>query len=442
MAVVGSGHVRSDPAATEGDSRDWTGRFFGIPVAVVRPADVAEVSGVLRVCESHGAAVVPQGGNTGLVGGSVPRGGEVLLSLRRLGSIGEVTASGVVEAAAGVTLSQIHEAVRGSGWRFPLDLGSRDVATVGGMVATNAGGHLAVRFGTMRRLLSGLEWVGADGGIHSRMTAPAKDNSGYDLMGLLAGSEGTLGVVTAARLVLVPDPAQRLVARIECATTRELIDTTARLLQAPALEAVEFMCAECLGLGAAPVTVLAEFASDGEVLAAAAPWLDDGVAVAIDPVARRRAWAERDAIPQRIRAEGVALKCDVGLPLEGLADFLDVIGERCRAVAPQAVVWRFGHAGDGNVHLNVTGVPVELHEAIETAVFAEVLERGGTIAAEHGVGVAKAPWVERIHAPADLAVMRAVKAALDPAGILNPGVILPTAPATRAPPGAPRPDPS
>jgi FAD/FMN-containing dehydrogenase len=432
--------VLRTPDVTAGYCVDWTGRFSGTPVAVVRPGDVAEVSGVLQVCESRGVPVVPQGGNTGLVGGSVPRGGEVVLSLRRLGGLDRLGPGGEIAAGAGVTLQQLHGALAGTGWRLPIDFGSRDSATVGGMVATNAGGHLATRFGTMRRSISGLEWVGADGSIHSTMDRPPKDNRGYDLIGLLAGSEGTLGVITAARLRLVPEPLHRLVARVGCSSSGELVALTGRLLGCASVTAIEFMHAECLGPGSAPVTVLVELSSDTDALPDAAALLGEEAEVALDATTQRRLWAQRDAIPERIRADGVPLKFDVGLPLGELASFLDQVGARCRTVAPDARVWRFGHAGDGNVHLNVTGVSPDAHEQLEAVVFGTVLAHGGTISAEHGTGIAKAHWTDRVHTPAEVATMRAIKAALDPTGILNPGVILPTRPAPPAPRAAPRPD--
>lgn len=419
---------------------DWTGRFSGVPVAVVRPGSVAEVSGVLRVCESRGVPVVPQGGNTGLVGGSVPRGGEVVLSLRRLGGLGRLGPGGEITAGAGATLQQLHRALAGTGWRLPIDFGSRESATVGGMVATNAGGHLAKRFGTMRRLISGLEWVAADGSIHSTMNRPPKDNRGYDLTGLLTGSEGTLGVITAARLRLVPEPVHRVVARVGCSSSGEMVALTGRLLGCASVEAIEFMYAECLGPGSPPLTILVELSSDIDAVPDAAALLGGDAEVALDAAARRRLWAERDAIPERIRVDGVPLKFDVGLPLEELASFLDQIGARCHTVAPDARVWRFGHAGDGNVHLNVTGVAPDAHEQLEDVVFGMVLDHGGTISAEHGTGIAKAHWTDRVHTPAEVATMRALKAALDPGGILNPGVILPTRPAPPAPSATPRPD--
>ncbi len=429
-SIVGTDHVLVEPDVVAGFSVDHTGRFSGTPRCVVRPADVDEVAAVLGICREAGLAVVPQGGNTGLVGAGVPRGGEVVVSTRRLAAVGAVDdSSGQLDVDAGATLARVQAAAAAAGWTFPLDFGARDSATVGGMVATNAGGVHALRYGTMRRRVVGLEWVGIDGSIRRRMLGLAKDNTGYDLSGLLCGSEGTLGVVTAARLQLVRPPRFVVTAWVEADSMASALAAAGACRSLATLEALELVGAECID-GARGPALLIQVAADADPSADLAGVLEGctglgEAAVATDRARRAELWARRDAIPESILHVGVPIKVDIAVALDRLGRFLSDVGPVVAALVPEAKVWRFGHAADGNIHVNVTGCDPHgpMADAIEEAVLGLAVECGGTISAEHGVGVAKARWLGFSRTPAEVATFAAIKAALDPHGLLNPGVL-------------------
>ena len=355
-------------------------------------------------------AIVPQGGNSGLVGGGVPRGGEVLLSLARLNDVGEHDAAlGQITVGAGATLAALRDAVPDPG----LDFGARDSATIGGIVACDAGGARALRHGTARARVAGVEAVLADGSVVSRLTGVLKDNAGYDLPQLLVGSEGTLGIITAVRWKTVP----RLRKRVAALLAVDDLAATAAALRTPSLEACDFFTRACVPDAPGELNVLAEWAADHDPLDEIAEAIGDREAsIADDTTSRERLWAMREGIPERLREIGTAVKLDVGVPLARLADFLAAVPEVCGDATP----YLFGHLGDGNVHVNLIGDAPD-----EDAVLSLVLDCGGTISAEHGVGVAKAAWLERARGRAEVAAMRAIKDALDPQGILNPGVLLP-----------------
>jgi FAD/FMN-containing dehydrogenase len=437
--VVGDRDVLTDPDTRARYERDWTGRFGGAARLVVRPADAAQVAEVVRRCGQEGAAIVPQGGNTGLVGASVPRGGEVVLSLARLTSVGDVDAAlGQVTAGAGASLAALQEACRAAGRDAALDFGARESCTVGGVVACDAGGARALRHGTARRRVVGLEAVLADGSVVSRLAGLTKDNAGYDLPGLLVGSEGTLGVITAVRWETAPLLRARVAALVPVDSAAGAAELLAALRErAPSLESCDFFLDDGLDLvlahqrrssplpRRAPVYVLAECAAASdptEELAAAleAAGVEDAV-VADDTTAREGLWRLREGHTEAINAIGVPHKLDVGVPLGELAPFCDAV----RAAMPAgARTILFGHLGDGNVHVNVLG-PEVADERADDAVLELALSCGGTISAEHGVGVAKARWLERARGAGEVAAMRALKRALDPAGLLNPGAVLP-----------------
>jgi len=441
--IVGARDVLRGADVCAPFEHDWTGRFGARARCVVRPADTAQVAAVLRACRAARVAVVPQGGNTGLVGGGVPRGGEVVLSLRRMAALGEVDATtGQLDVGAGVTLAALQAAARAAGWAAGVDLAARDGATVGGMVATDAGGHQALRHGTVRARVAGLEAVLADGSVVDRRSGLMKDNAGYDLPALLVGSEGTLGVVTHVRWRLVPALDARVTALVGLASLEEaaaLLGVLRRRL--PSLESAEFVLEPGLRLVLehlrlpppspvpAPVRVLVECAAahdpTDELAAALAAAGARDVVVGVDRPDRERLWRLREAHAEAIAAQGVPLKIDVGVPLGRLAEFAAAVPGLVAACEPSAQAILFGHLGDGNVHVNVVGAdPAD--ERIDEAVLRLAASLGGTVSAEHGVGVAKARWLALARSDADLAAMRAVKAALDPAGILNPGVVLET----------------
>ena len=441
--IVGERHCLTDPALRASYETDWTRRFHGAARAVVRPASTSEVAAILRACAAAGAGVVPQGGNTGLVGGSVPRGGEVVLSLLRLNEIGEVDAgAGEVTVGAGATLAAVQGAARAAGWEVGVDLGARDSATIGGMVATNAGGVNVVRHGSMRSQLLGFEAVLADGTVVRRLPGIPKDNTGYDIGGLLAGSEGTLAVITRVGLRLVPQLRHRAVCVIGFADATAAVAAAGILRRTLAsVHALELFTDAGLELvmrhaGVAapfaartPAYLLVEVASGetdpADALFAAIQSLgvdEDSVAVATATDARDRLWQLRERHTEVINAEGVPHKLDVSVPASRYAELVERAPIVVAAVAPDARTIVYGHVGDGNLHVNILG-PAPEDEAVDDAVLALVLELGGSVSAEHGIGVAKVGWLARDRGEAAVAAMRAIKAAWDPKGIMNPGVI-------------------
>lgn len=441
-AIVGEQHVVVDAELRVAYDRDWTGRFGGPSCMVVRPGSVEEVSRVLATCCELDIAVVPQGGNTGLVGGGVPRGGELVLSLVRLDELEPIDgSSGQVTVGAGATLEQVQRHAAASGWAFNVDHGARSAATIGGMVATNAGGSQVLRHGTMRANVAGLEMVLADGRVLRRLGGMAKDATGFDLCGLACGSEGTIAVVTRARLHVM-----RSVPRgVSALFALHSVESAVALLQdlrerGPELVAAEFFLGDALQLverhrqlaspfpDDAPAYLLVETTgntdADIEQLAESAeavPGVVD-VAVAQDAATREALWAYRESINEAIAAEGIPHKLDVSLPIARLAEFLASVGTRVRALEPQARTILFGHLGDGNVHVNLLDLRGD-PEPTERAVLELVAELGGSIGAEHGIGVAKAHFIGLSRSPEELDAMRAIKLALDPTGILNPGVL-------------------
>jgi len=438
--AVGPEHVLTDPALKAGYELDWTGRFRGRARAVVRPANASEVAAVVRACAELGAALVPQGGNTGLVGGGVPRGepseatkvGQVVVSLRRLTDLGPVdTLSNQVEAGAGVTLAALHEQGAAAGLAFGVDFAARDSATVGGMVATNAGGHHAMRYGSMRHQLVGLEAVLVDGSPLSRMSGSAKATDGYDIAGLLCGSEGTLAIVTAARLRLVPAATHRVSALVGLAGTEAALGLLAQLRRLPSLEAVEVMWADGIELVAAhapafPLTPIPPCVLTLECAGPADPTPELAELLAGHPTAvgDRRLWHWRERHSEAVASLGVPHKLDVSVPLDRLPALVDDVRAAISSQAPTATTIIWGHLAEGNLHVNVVGPPPD-DEAVDQAVLRLVARYGGSISAEHGIGVAKARWLGLTRSPSELALMRSVKHAFDPAGLLNPGVLVP-----------------
>jgi FAD/FMN-containing dehydrogenase len=444
-AVVGPAHVLTDPEVTDGYVRDWTGRYVGHTPAVVRPADTTEVAAVLAACRAAGVTVTPQGGNTGLVGGGVPLTGEVVVSLRRLDRIEPVdVAAQQVTVGAGVTLAALHRAAADAGLAFGVDLGARDSATVGGMAATNAGGLHLLRYGGMREQVVGHEAVLSDGRVVRHLDGLLKDNTGYDLGKLLCGSEGTLAVITALRLRLVPRLEAKVVALLAFADAPTALAATAVLRRdLTTVEAIELFLADGLDLvadtlGVArpfrerhPVLVLVECADrrdPTEELASVVAGLDGvaDVAVASEPGPRAALWRLREGHSEAINTLGAPHKLDVTLPATTMAHFLATVPGVIAAVDPTARAWLFGHAADGNIHVNITGVGPD-DERTDEAVLHHVASLGGSISAEHGIGTAKRAMLHLNRSPAELAVFRALKDALDPTHTLNPMVLLPPA---------------
>jgi FAD/FMN-containing dehydrogenase len=438
--IVGTRDLLSDPNLTAPFERDYTGRFENRARLVVRPGDTEQVAAVMRSCAGAGAAVVPQGGNTGLVGGSVPRDGEVVISLARLDQIGEVdTALGQVTVGAGVTLAALQACARHADEDAALDFAARDSCTVGGVVACDAGGARALRHGTARAHVAGLEAVLADGSVVSRLAGLSKDNAGYDLPALLVGSEGTLGIITRVRWRLEPRVHERVAALVPVASAAQAEELLAALrAHAPSLDSCDFFLDDGLQLvlehqrrespvrKRAPMYVLAECAANsdptGELAAALEQAGIEDALVADDTASRRGLWSLREGHTDAINAAGIPHKLDVGVPLGQLDRFLSEAPQVVDAAGGERVIL-FGHLGDGNVHVNVLADDPE-NMRIDDAVLELALACGGTISAEHGVGVAKAAWLERARGAAEVAAMRAIKEALDPAGLLNPGAVL------------------
>jgi FAD/FMN-containing dehydrogenase len=442
-AIVGDAHVLTDDDLKASYETDWTRRFHGSARCVVRPADTAEVAAVLRACADADIAVTVQGGNTGLVGGGVPAGGEVLLSLARLVSLEPVDAlAAQVTVGAGVTLEALQNHARAAGLDFGVDLAARSQASIGGLVATNAGGIRVVRYGSTRAQVVGVEAVLADGTVLSRLDPPAKDNTGYDLTQLLCGSEGTLAVITRVRVRLVPPAGAAAVALVGVDGTagalRLLADARARLTT---LAAAELCYAEGVELvrsvGRLPAPLSADFPAYVVIECTGRTDPTDELvemlgecdavgdaAVASDASGRAKLWAYRETHTEAISATGVPVKLDVCVPLDRLEALVDELPGVIAAVAPDARPILFGHLNEGNLHVNVLGAEA-VAEKVTDEVLRLVAAHRGSISSEHGVGRAKTPWLPLSRSAEEIQTMRRVKAALDPAGRLNPGVLLP-----------------
>ncbi len=439
---------------------EWRGRYESRPLAVARPADAAMLAALVKCCARHRIGMVPQGGNTGLVGGAVARGDrrELLISLERLRAVRDLDSdSACLTVEAGCTLGAATGAAAAQGWRLPLALASGDSATVGGVLATNAGGNETIRFGNARHMVLGLEAVLADGSIWHGLSPLRKDNAGYDLAQLLVGSEGTLGIITAASLALKALPRQREVVWLAVSSPASALSVLRRLRQAmgetvtafevmPAL-AIEFVLAHLSGARCpvdprAPWHVLIDCDC-----AAPGQWLREGLLECLEAecaaamvsdvvVAQSQAqaadfWHIRESISDAQKAGGVSLKHDISVPIARIPRFIDQtlaqLSDRLPGIRPCV----FGHFGDGNLHFNLSQ-PREMaadefrarEDEINEVVFSSVLAVGGSIAAEHGIGLLRREWMERSAEPAALLAMRRIKQALDPLGLLNPGKVL------------------
>jgi FAD/FMN-containing dehydrogenase len=449
-AIVGDRHVLVEPDERAGYETDWTGRYRGSCVAVVRPANTAEVSEMLRVCTRLGVAVVTQAGNTGLVGGGVPRAEDaehrptIVLSMRRFGGISELDAASMqITCEAGVTIADWQRAARQAGLDTPVDFAARDSATVGGAIATNAGGSRVVRYGTMRQQVVGVEAVLADGTIVGSLAGLAKETVGIHWPSLVAGSEGTLAVITAARLRLVP--------RFDHVTTvfaaLDDLDSALSLLAAArrglgSLDSVEVIWPDALELvsshlaTSAPVevpprgvAVVIECADHVDPTADLHAVLADvagvaATAIATDGTRRERLLAFRDRITDAIAAAATesgtpTYKLDVAVPVGSIERLLDTA--RAAAERHGARLVPFGHLAEGNVHLNF--LEAADPDGIAGDVLPIVAELGGTISAEHGIGVAKTKWLHLVRNAGELDALRSIRRALDPTGTLNPGVL-------------------
>jgi len=466
---VDAGTIVTDPDRIAPWLCDWRGRFRGVAPALLQPATTAQVAAIVAAAARHRVPLVAQGGNTSMVGGATPpaNGAAMILSLRRMDRVRRIAPGArLVVAEAGVVLDTLQAAVAEHRLRLPLTLGARGSATIGGLVSTNAGGTQVLRYGTMRASVAGVEAVLADGSVHDGTAALKKDNRGYDLDGLMIGAEGTLGIVIAATLKLVPVVAVRCVAwiglggggdgqdgggpaaalallrRFEAAG--EMVESFELIPDASLRAALAYLPA-----ARAPVTgrhrwhVLVE-ATAGSADGDPAGWvervlghaLDEGVvadaAIAQDEAQADAFWALRDSLSAAHRAQGAAVQHDISVPVDAMPAFLTDGAAAVEARFPGTQAGGFGHLGDGNVHFHVRA-PAGAEPARWYAEDAPVITRfvhdavvalGGSIAAEHGIGQMKLGELERLGPPSRLHAMRAIKAALDPLGILNPGKLI------------------
>ncbi|MCA3600435.1 MAG: FAD-binding oxidoreductase [Methylobacterium sp.] len=456
-AIVGEKHLHvaeEDLAPFLGETRRLA---KGTAIAAVVPANTAEVSAVVKACHAAGASFLAQGGNTGLVGGGVPHGG-VVISLKRLKSIAPVDAvNAAITVEAGAVLAEVREAAREAGFLYPLSLASDGSCTIGGNIASNAGGTAVLRYGNTRDLVLGLEVVLPDGAIWNGLSALRKDNAGYDLKHLFIGSEGTLGIVTKAVLKLFPLPKARATAFIGAAGPTEIVAFFTRLRQRAGDRLTTFEIIPRFGLeivvrhapGARdPLAArhasyaLVELTSpepnadlEALLLEVLEPALETGeiedATVAASDTQAATFWQMREALSEYQRHEGASIKHDVSVPISRVADFLIEASAACEAEMPGLRVCAFGHIGDGNIHFNLSQ-PVGMESRaflgewhrFNRIVHDAVAKRGGSIAAEHGVGLFKRDELPHYKDPVALKLMETLKRALDPGNRLNPGKVI------------------
>ncbi len=453
--VVGPKGYCDDPTDIAPHLTEWRGKYKGQSGLLLKPSSTEQVSKVMALCTKGHIAVVPQGGNTGLVGGQIPFHGEVILSTERLNKIRAVDIKGqsiIVEA--GVPLAVVQKAAADEGLLFPLSLASEGSCTIGGNLSTNAGGVSVLRYGMTRDLTLGLEVVLADGRVLNLLRTLRKDNTGYDLKQVFVGAEGTLGIITAAALKLFPAPTDRVTALAAVPDIHAAINLLTHLQAKTGglISAFELIPAIAMDLVTAyiPETrnplrtpshwyVLAEATSGHpirslfeEALAAAIGQNEASDAVVAESEKQRAdLWRLREGISEAQKREGASIKHDISLPISAIPEFVPRATNAVLHLAPGARPVTFGHLGDGNLHFNFqaskSGDPaafLDRWEEIQDAVHEIVHACGGSISAEHGIGVQKREALLRYKSPAEIATMRALKAALDPSGILNPGKIL------------------
>jgi FAD/FMN-containing dehydrogenase len=442
--IVGAAHVLTEAAQTQPYLTDWRKQYSGPAECVVRPGSTEEVARVVALCAGEGVAVVPQGGNTGLVGGSVPTGArrEIVLALGRMNrirSLDRLNDTATVEA--GCVLAALQAAAADAGRLFPLSLAAEGSCQIGGNLSTNAGGVNVLRYGTAREQVLGLEVVLPDGRVWDGLRGLRKDNTGYDLKQLFVGAEGTLGVITAAVLRLYPAPTASATAWIALDSPAQAVALLAALRsrvgdRISAFELVSRTCLEAVlahlpdardPLGAAhPWTVLAEFADSGsaaDLLARLENALEGHDAVLAQSGEQARSlWRLRESIPE---AQFSNVKHDISVPISRIPEFLEIADGTLRRAFPDAQIFCFGHVGDGNLHYNIgPAALVPQRDAVNRIVYEAVARLGGSISAEHGLGQLKREAIRRQKSPLELELMRALKTALDPRGLMNPGKVL------------------
>jgi len=458
-ARFGSKVVITDRSDVEPWLTDWRGRFHGAAEAILAPSSTEEVAEIVRLAAEHRVPLVPQGGNTGMVGGATPPedGSALVLSLRRMNRIPSIDSENrIAIAEAGVILATLHDAAHEIGMRFPLTLGARGSCTVGGLTSTNAGGTQVLKFGTMRALIAGVEAVLPDGSVHDGLSGLKKDNRGYSLDQLLIGAEGTLGVVTAVALRLVPAVASRAVAWVGVDSPAKALELL-RFLEARtnSVEGFELVPEDSLQLvlkhvpgSRAPLTgerrwhaLIEATTADPEtsineelqtLLGAALQQriIADAVLAASESQAEAF-WKIRDSISEAERAEGQTLAHDISVPVADMPRFIVEASAEVERAFPGVIASGFGHLGDGNIHFHVRAASHSAPDWYESEgaritrfVDDLVTAAGGSISAEHGIGQMKIGELERLGPPAKLHALRAIKHALDPLGIMNPGKLV------------------
>jgi FAD/FMN-containing dehydrogenase len=463
--ALGPKGFSNDPEVLAPWLTDWRGRYTGKAMAMLSPANTAEVSQIMKIASAHTIAVVPQGGNSGMVAGATPdqSGKAVLLSLRRMNRIlSHNESDGCITCEAGVILQNLHDALAHQGRRFPLTLGGKGSATIGGLVSTNAGGTQVLRHGTMRALITGLEAVLPDGSVFNALSPLKKDNRGYDIKQLMIGAEGTLGIVTAATLQTVPAIIDRSVVWAAVASPQAAYTLLCQIQRVAknALEGFEILPQRALnaviihiGGTRAPITqpypwhVLMEFVQDdpaqpppGELAlrliadAMSQELILDAV-ISSSEAQAAAFWKIRDSISEAERAEGPAVQHDISVPAGTMARFITEESPKIKTAFPGTEVIAFGHLGDGNIHYHVKAPkdadPEIWYGAASKAISRHVYDRvaayDGSISAEHGIGQSKIDELARLTDPARLCVIRAIKTAIDPLGIMNPGKLVPLA---------------
>jgi FAD/FMN-containing dehydrogenase len=454
VEIVGTKALVTDAEALEPHVTEWRNVLHGRALAMVCPGSTTEVADVVRLCSHEGIAIVPQGGNTGLCGGAVPdeSGQQLILSLARLNRIRSIDAEDFsMVAEAGCVLATLQQEARAVDRYFPLSLSAEGSCQIGGNLATNAGGINVIRYGTARQQVLGLEVVLADGSIIDGLRSLHKDTAGYDLKQLFIGSEGTLGIITAATLRLYPDPGETTTLLITLPDAGSAVSLLARMRAAlgDRIESFELISRFALQLVERHIAgvglphelsgdwfVLAELAV-GEEAESLAKFLEDAVdagqlsdAVIAKNIAEAESlWRVRHAISEAQKYEGPSIKHDISVPVSRMQEFLQRCSKRLQRLEPSARPVIFGHVGDGNLHYNLT-VPEELAgdarrvARITTTIYDLVAELGGSFSAEHGVGVTKKAYLEHYRGSTELDLMRRLKRALDPQNLLNPGKVI------------------
>ena len=445
-SLLGSGRISEDEDIIKTYSDDWTGRYRGFARAVISPESTDEVAEILNWCSTNQVGVVPQGGNTGMVGGSTPLNGELIISLRKMKNVNfSDTNDNQIVAEAGATLLEIQNLALERSMIYGVDFAARDSATIGGTIATNAGGLNVLRYGTTRRQIISVEAVTGTGEIIGNLNGLDKDNTGYHLPSLLCGSEGTLAIVTRAKLRLRPKPKENVSILFGLDTIQDAVNLT----EACVSTSMEIIACELffqkgvdlvreaydlqpLWNNRKSIYLLCEFAGDlgvldrlnenvlGEMLRT-----HDSILVATSDRERQRLWQYRELHTLAISNKGIPLKLDVTIPLGNLTHFLDSIATICGNINPLSIPYVFGHSADGNMHLNILQSEPNVAE-MEEEILKFVVSLDGSISAEHGIGRGKAPYLHLQRNEEEIRLFREMKKAFDPKGILNPDVIFPT----------------